>query len=61
MSYEMDSIGLDPKTKKKFDVVKEILEHHARRKVTQSETTRFLIGIFTELDEATKLAKLEAV
>ena len=56
-----NSIGLDPKTKQKFDVVNNILEHHALRKVTQPETLRFLIKIFTELDEATKLAKLEAV
>lgn len=56
-----NSIGLDPKTKEKFDTVNGILKYHSQRDVTQSETLRFLMEVFTELDEATKLAKLEAV
>ncbi len=55
------TIWLDPKTKVKFDVVIDILEFHAKRDVTQPEALRFLMEVFTELDEATKLAKLEAV
>ena len=55
------NMSTDEKTFNRLSTVRGVLEYHSQRKITHSETFRFLLGIWDGLEEKVKLMLLEGI